>query len=296
LQDQVRPKELKQRRKEVIMIEILTDSCSDLSQELLDAHHIRQIPFVVTLGEETYLDGKTITTPQLFEKVSRSGQLPKTAAPSPADFVTLFNSAHEMVYIGISSQLSAGHQVASKVAESLPGKKVHVIDSHNLSTGIALSVLTACDLRDQGCNVQEIIAAVEQVKQRVHTTFVIDKLDYLYKGGRCSAMEHVVGSVLHIRPVIEVNAIEGTMDVKEKINGSRKKALSSMLVDFESHLPNVDLKRVFLTHTGCDEDALYLKEVLLDPAPIENVYITNAGCTIASHAGPDTIGILYILK
>lgn len=278
------------------MIEILTDSCSDLSQELLDSHHIRQIPFIVTLGEETFLDGKTITTPQLFEKVAKNGQLPKTAAPSPGDFAALFDSSDEMIYIGISSQLSAGHQVANKVAESLPEKKIYVVDSHNLSTGIGLLVLSACDLRNQGCTVEQIISGVEQVKPRIHTTFVIDTLDYLYKGGRCSAMERVVGSMLHIRPVIEVNAKTGTMDVKEKINGSRRKALKSMLVDFEGHLPNIDLKRVFLTHTGCDEDALYLKEELLKLAPIENVYITNAGCTIASHAGPDTIGILYILK
>lgn len=278
------------------MIEILTDSCSDLNQELLDAHRIRQIPFVVTLGEETYLDGETITTPQLFEKVAQSGLFPKTAAPSPADFITLFDSPNEMIYIGISSRLSAGHQVASKVAESLTDKKIHVIDSHNLSTGIALSVLTACDLRDKGCSAEEIITGVEEVKPHVHTTFIIDKLDYLYKGGRCSAMEHVVGSMLHIRPVIEVDAAKGTMDVKEKINGSRKKALNSMLIDFESHLPNVDLKRVFLTHTGCDEDALYLKKELLKLAPIENVYITHTSCTVATHAGPDTIGILYILK
>lgn len=278
------------------MIEILTDSCSDLSPELVKQYHIRQIPFVVTIGETSYLDGKTITTPQLFEKVAQTGLLPKTAAPSPASYLEFYDSPNEMVYIGISSQLSAGHEIASKVAESLPEKRIRTIDSHNLSTGIALSVLTACDLRDQGCTMEEIITGVEKVIPRVHTTFVIDKLDYLYKGGRCSAMEHVVGSILKIHPVIEVKTDTGIMDVKEKIGGARKKALQSMLDDFKSHLPGIDLKRVFLTHTGCDADAEYLKSELLNIAPIENVYITTAGCTVASHAGPDTIGILYILK
>jgi DegV family protein with EDD domain len=278
------------------MIEILTDSCSDLSAALLKQFHIRQIPFVVTIGEDSYLDGKTITTPGLFKKVEASGALPKTAAPSPADFATFFNTPNEIIYIGISSQLSAGHQVATKTAESLDPARIHVIDSHNLSTGIALSVLTACDLRDQGCTAQEIIDSVESFKERVYTTFVIDKLDYLYKGGRCSAMEHVVGSILNIHPVIAVDAQAGTMDVKEKISGSRKKALNSMLQDFENHLPDIDLKRVFVTHTGCDADADFIKSRLLDITPIEQVYITTAGCTIASHAGPDTIGILYALK
>ena len=278
------------------MIEILTDSCSDLSAELLEQFHIRQLPFVVTIGEDSYLDGKTITARQLFEKVEASGDLPKTAAPSLADFVTFFDTPNEVIYTGISSQLSAGHQVATKAAESLDPTRIHIIDSHNLSTGIALSVLTACDLRDQGCTVQEIIAGVEAFKARVYTTFIIDKLDYLYKGGRCSAMEHVVGSILNIHPVIAVNAQEGTMDVKEKISGSRKKALNSMLQDFKAHLPDIDLRRVFITHTGCDADADFIKSQLLDIAPIEHVYITTAGCTIASHAGPDTIGILYALK
>jgi len=278
------------------MIEILTDSCSDLSPELISQYHLRQIPFIVTLGETSYLDGKTINTHQLFEKVEESGCTPKTAAPSPAAFEEFFDSPHDIIYIGISSKMSAGHEIASRVAQAQQKRHIHAIDSHNLSTGIALSVLTACDLRDQGCSFDEIIAGVEAVIPRVYTTFIIDKLDYLYKGGRCTSMEHVMGSILKIHPVIEVKADEGSMNVKEKISGSRKKALQSMLVDFKNHLPNIDLKRVFVTHTGCDADAEYLKSELLNITPIENVSITTAGCTVASHAGPDTIGILYILK
>ncbi len=278
------------------MIEILTDSCSDLSPELVAQHHLRRIPFVVTFGEESFLDGKTIATHELFKKVTETNLLPKTAAPSPAAYLQFFDSPNEMIYIGISSQFSAGHEIASKVSEALPQKRIHIIDSHNLSTGIALSVLTACDLRDQGCTFEEIIAGVEKVIPHVHTSFVIDTLDYLYKGGRCSSMEHLMGSILKIRPIIEVKADTGTMNVKEKISGARKKALQSMLIDFKNNLPNIDLKRIFVTHTGCDADAEYLKQELLDIAPIENVYITTAGCTVATHAGPDTIGILYILK
>ena len=130
---------------------------------------------------------------------------------------------------------------------------------------------------------------------RVHTSFIIDTLDYLYMGGRCSAMENVVGSLLKIRPIIEVRP-DGTLGVKEKTRGTRKKALGSMLADFEAHLSQVDLHRVFVTHTGCDADAAFLKEELLKIAPIEEVCITQAGATVASHCGPDTIGILYLEK
>lgn len=277
------------------MIEILTDSCSDLSPELLKSFKLRKIPFIVTIGEETFLDGETITTPSLFSKVGETGLLPKTAAPSMQTFMDFFKSENEIVYIGISNNLSAGHQIATSAAAGHSGNRVHTVDSRNLSTGIALSVLTACDLRDQGCSVEEIIAGVEDARSRVHTSFVIDTLDYLYKGGRCSALELLMGSLLKIRPVIEVHTEDGTMGVKEKIGGSRKKALNSMVDDFKGHLPGIDLKRVFITHTGCDADAEYLKAELLKLAPVENVYITTAGSTIASHCGPNTIGILYLL-
>lgn len=277
------------------MIEIFADSCSDLSPELIDHFHIHIIPLYVYENGVNYLDGKTITTPQLFELVKESGVLPKTSAPSEGDFLTNFAQADEAIFIGISSKLSASIQNAINASNSLKNKKILVIDSLTLSSGIGLLVLKAAELRDAGKSLEEIGEEIKNSVPKLNVSFVIDTLDYMYMGGRCSSMEHLVGSLLKIRPVIEVRP-DGTLGVKTKIGGSRKKALNSMLDDFKSKLPNIDLHRVFVTHTYCDEDAEYLKSELLKLAPIEEVCITYAGSTIASHCGPNTIGILFFGK
>ncbi|MPN04212.1 hypothetical protein SDC9_151448 [bioreactor metagenome] len=139
------------------------------------------------------------------------------------------------------------------------------------------------------------MSALNSTIDKVNTSFVIDTLDYLHMGGRCTAMELIIGSMLKIRPVIEVKK-DGSLGVKEKISGTRKKALDSMILDFKSKLPGIDLHRVFVTHAYCQKDAEYLKSELLKLAPIEEVCFTTAGATISSHCGPDCIGILFIQK
>ncbi len=276
------------------MVTILTDSCADLSQQLLDAHHLRSLPLHVLVGSEDHLDGQ-LSLDALFESVEQTGELPKTAAPSVQEFITFFDSAEPKVYIGLSSQLSAT-MANAKLAEEQRGKDdLYLIDSLNLSTGIGLLALKAADLRDAGMDAEAIAAEITATRPKVRTAFVIDTMDYLYKGGRCTGLQAIVGSMLKIRPVIYVRE-DGSLGVLDKIRGGRKKALDSLLAGFEADLPDIDLKRVFLTHTGCDADAEYLKNGLNALAEIENVHITMAGATIASHCGPDTIGVLYIKK
>jgi DegV family protein with EDD domain len=149
-------------------------------------------------------------------------------------------------------------------------------------------------MRDEGLAPEEIVRSMESQASRVRTAFVIDTLDYLYMGGRCSAMQHLFGSLLKIRPVIALE--NGALIVREKIRGSRKKALDSMLVDFDAHLSKVDLHRVFITHTGCQEDVDYLAEELHKRARIDELCVSVAGSTIGSHCGPNTIGILYVVN
>jgi DegV family protein with EDD domain len=276
-------------------MEIFTDSCADLSPELIKRFKIHVVPLGVILGENTYSDGVDISPQQLFDQVKVVGKLPTTSAPSQGAFMQAFSPFDSAIYIGISSKLSASHQNALVAANNLPGKDIRVVDSLNLSTGIGLLVLKAAELRDEGKTIDDIEKTIQNLTARVNTSFVIDTLDYLFMGGRCTSMEHLMGSLLKIRPVIEVLP-DGTMDVKEKISGSRKKALDSMLVDFKRKLPNIDLDRVFITHPNSDEDALYLKEELLKLAPIKEVCITHAGSTISSHCGPNCIGILFMSK
>jgi DegV family protein with EDD domain len=277
------------------MIHILADSCSDLSPELIDQFRIEQIPLNVFINNQSYLDNVNITRHQLFAYVDETGVLPKTSAPTVESMERFLDRDGEVIFIPISSSLSATYQTAVLAKNNLPNRTIYVVDSKNLSTGIAHLVIKAIELRDSGLSADEIIKEIEGLIPCIHTSFVIDTLDYLYMGGRCSAMQHVFGSLLKIRPVIEVRP-DGTLGMRQKIGGSRKKALQALVDDFQENASTIDPHRVFITSTGCDEDADFLKQELLKILPIENLDVTYAGATVSSHCGPNTIGILYITR
>jgi DegV family protein with EDD domain len=276
------------------MINIKTDSCADLGQALLNAHGIDSIPLHVLVKGEDHFDDD-LTLEFLFASVDETGELPKTAAPSILEFSEFFSSPEPAVDVGLSSQLSATMANAKLALEQLGRDDIYLVDSLNLSTGIGLLALKAADLRDAGLSAAEIAASVTEARSKVRTAFVIDTMDYLYKGGRCTALQAIFGSMLKIRPVINVRP-DGTLGVLDKIRGTRKKALDSLLEGFKADLPEVDLTRVFVTHSGCPEDADYLAGELNKLAEIKDVLITTAGSTIGSHCGPNTIGILYLRK
>ena len=277
------------------MVHILTDSCADLSPELIARYKIDLIRLQVFIDNHTYSDGLDITTLQLFNLVEKTHQLPKTSAPSIGDFTRFFDRTGEIIYIGIGSKLSATVSNAMLARDSLGRNSIHVIDSNNLSTGIGLLVLAAAEMRDTGCSADEIEARVTRLLPKIRTSFVVDTLDYIYMSGRCSAITHFAGSLLKIRPVIEVHS-DGVLAVHDKIRGTRKRALDALLADFQAHLQELDPHRVFVTHTGCDADAEYLAAAIRELAPVEELNITTAGSTVSSHCGPDTIGILYLVK
>jgi DegV family protein with EDD domain len=276
------------------MLNILTDSCADLSQQLLSAHQVEAIPLHVLINGKDYLDNQ-LTLNDLFSSVDHTGELPKTAAPSVNEFIEYFKRDVPTIYVGLSSQLSATMQNAELASKYLESDQLFIIDSLNLSTGIGLLALKAADLREKGYSPKEIVTTIKSLRCKVKTAFVIDTMDYLYKGGRCTALQAIFGSMLKIRPIIHVRE-DGTLGVLDKVRGGRTKALDTLLRNFENDLPNVDLTRVFITHTGCDEDAAYLAENIEKLAPVKKVLKTLAGSTIASHCGPNTIGILYISK
>jgi DegV family protein with EDD domain len=170
---------------------------------------------------------------------------------------------------------------------------VRVIDSLNLSTGIGLLALKAAELRTRGISSGDIETSVNAARQKVRTSFVVETMEYLYKGGRCNALQAIVGSTLKIRPIIEVRK-DGTMGVKGKARGTRQKALELLLADFETDLPRLDPDRIFVTHSGCDQDAEFLVEEIKRLCSPNEIRITSAGIVISSHCGPGTIGILYL--
>jgi DegV family protein with EDD domain len=279
-------------------IKIFADSTCDLPREWLRDYDIGIIPLYVTFGDQNYRDGIDITTPELYSKVDEIGSLPKTAAPSPADFIQAFaphiEEGKDIIYISLSSELSSTYQNAVIAAGEFPEGKVTVIDSLNLSTGIGLQVMKAVKAAEQGKSPKEIAELIERIKPLVETEFVIDSLDYLYKGGRCSGMQNLVGSLLKIRPVIKV--IDGKMTPAYKVRGKREKALEQMLNNAVDKRDQMDNDLIFVTHSLAEEDARELKRILEEKTGAREVALSDAGCVISSHCGAKTIGILYVKK
>ena len=174
-------------------------------------------------------------------------------------------------------------------------ERIHIVDSLNLSSGLGLLTLLAADLRDRGLSVEEIETAVREARLRVRMSFVIDTMKYLYMGGRCTALQSFFGGLLKIRPIIYAQP-DGTLGVKEKVRGSRKRALESLLQDFEAHLSALDPARVFVTHSAAEEDAAFLADELAQRADFDEIFVTEAGAVVSSHCGPGTIGILYMIR
>lgn len=277
------------------MVYILTDSTADLSEELIKRYNIHVLPLTVIIGNKDYRDGIDIHTQGLFAMVNQLGVLPKTAAPSISDFLEYFNASNEVVYIGISSKLSACFSNAVLASQEVNNPSIHLVDSLNLSTGVGMLAIKAAEMCAEGCSVEEITAKMNSLIPKVRTSFVIDKFDYLYMGGRCTAIQSIVGSLLQIHPVIEVKQ-DGSLGIKDKVRGSRKKALDAMFLDFQKNLPEIDLHRIFITHTLCFEDAAYLEAKIRSVCSPDEICITVAGSVVASHCGPNTIGILYLIK
>ncbi len=274
---------------------ILTDSTSDLGMDIESIHAIEVIPLHVTIGDEVFLDRVEIDQEKLFHLVEKVGSLPKTAAPSIGEFEHFFARQEDILFIGISSKLSATMPNALLAVQEKKGGNIRLLDSLNLSTGIGLLVLRAAELCAAGKSLEEIYKEVSSCVPRVRTSFLIDTMDYLYKGGRCSALQAIAGSVLKIHPIIEVRH-DGTLGVKSKARGSRQKGLQLLLEDFLSHKEEIDLRRVFITHTAAEQDAQFLRGEIMRQAAPEEVLITRAGSVIASHCGPGTIGMIYLLK
>ncbi len=279
---------------------LTSDSACDLSPELIKEHDIRIIPLHVNFEDVEYDDGVNIDLTKMFAKVETSGKLPKTSAVSPQEFVQFFSKIRKeepdahIIYTGIGSALSSTFQSAHIAKDILDDDKIHLIDSKNLSTGIGLVLLKASIYRSLGWGIEKIIRKLNLLIPKVKVQFVIKTLDYLRKGGRCKTITFIIGTLLKIRPMIAVR--EGKLVVGRKVIGTMKKACLDMMKLFERDIDKIDPEFVFITHCSGEESVPVLKAEVEKHGTVENLYVTEAGCTIGSHCGPGCIGILYILK
>ena len=278
-------------------IKITSDSTCDLSREQIAKYGIHVMPLAVAMGENNYRDGVDITPEQIYAHVAKGGDLPKTAANNIAEYAEVFGKyAAEydaVIHLNISSDFSSCHQNACVAAEDF--ENVYVVDSRNLSTGHGLLVIRAYELAEEGKSGAEIAETLRGMADRVDASFILNQLEYLKKGGRCSALTVLGANMLKLKPCIEVK--DGKMGVGKKYRGNFEKCLKEYIVDRLSGRDDLELDRVFVTHSGISKELVDLAvNTVRELQPFKEICITQAGCTVSSHCGPDTIGVLYIHK
>ena len=276
-------------------IKITVDSTIDLSKELMEKYAVDTVPLYINMGDESFQDGVTVTPSDIYAYVAKTGTLPKTAAPSVGDYLEFFSKlkedCDEIIHFNISSEFSSAHQNALVAAQEIGG--VYPIDSRNLSTGTGLLVLEACEMAQNGMDADEITLEIDRLIPKVEASFIINRLDYLAKGGRCSSLVAMGANVLHLRPMILVK--DGKMEVGKKYRGSFDDCMVKYIKDKIGGRDDLRLKRIFITHTACPADTLALAEkTVRECQNFGEILDTDASCTISNHCGESTLGVLFI--
>ena len=280
-------------------IRITADSTCDLSESLLQKYEISILPLNIVLDMKSYSDGEEISPDEIYAWSEKMHKTPKTAAVAydrALEMAAAFQkNGDEMIFFGISESMSTTCNVMRMVKEELNYTGMYIIDSQNLSTGIGLQVLRAAELAGQGLAAQEIVTQIEQERGRVRASFVVERLDYLAMGGRCSSVVALFGGKLKLKPRIEVT--DGKMEAGKKYRGNQDKVILKYVQDMEMQLRQADPHRVFITHSGCEEAVIRsVEEYLKDLRHFEEILITRAGGVISSHCGPGTLGVLFYEK
>ncbi len=278
-------------------IKILSDSTCDLSQALVSKYDIGIIPLLVMKGDQEYLDGVTITPKEIFEHVAAGGSLCTTAALSMGVYQETFQKYagdyDGVLHINIGSAFSSSYQNACLAAGEFDN--VRVVDSQNLSTGQGLVVLKACELAQTVASLDELKEKLDAYTAKVEASFVVDKLDYLAKGGRCSSATALGANLLNLKPCIDVK--DGKMGVGKKYRGNYTKCLQNYIKDRLEGREDIDWGTLFVTWTQVsDECHDAVMEAVREHSHFETIYETTAGCTVSCHCGPGTLGILFVRK
>lgn len=280
-------------------VRIVADSTCDLNEKLAKEYDVTIIPLCVILGDDSFYDGEEITPEKMYEWADANKTTPKTAAvtmeKSQEILKPMMDAGDDIIFFGISEQMSTTCQVIRIVADENEYKRLFVIDSMNLSTGIGLQVLRACRLRDEGLGAEEIVERINAARDKVRASFIVDTLTYLARGGRCSSVTALLGNALHLHPEIVVE--NGAMRVDRKYRGKLSGVLLKYAKDREEEILTADENCIFITHSGLPEETVNaVRDYLVNLGYFKEVYITRAGGVISSHCGPGTLGVLYYVK
>lgn len=274
---------------------ITADSTCDLSPELLERFQIKTIPLAIQLGDDSFLDGQGFTPELMYKRYRQDGTLPKTAACSIQQFIDFFSQftqmGFEVVHLDISSDLSCSYANARLAAQELEG--VYPVDSRMLSTGVGLLAIEGAECRDRGMGAAEIAGHLDALTDKVDTSFVLDTLEFMWKGGRCSAVASLGANLLKLKPALEMK--EGKLGVYKKYRGSIT-AVYQQYIKERLAGKRIRPGHVFITESGeIDRETITALEALVrELIPVKEIHHTTAGCTVSSHCGPKTLGVLFI--
>lgn len=278
-------------------IKITTESSCDLTKELVEQYEICVIPLEIQVGNELKLDGLEVTPENLYDHVEKGGEIPATSAVNPARYAELFSKYSKryeaVIHISIGSGFSSCYQNACAAAAEFPN--VFVVDSCSLSSGQGQMVIEAALLARTSATPQEIVARLTALAPRIRISFVLGRLDYMKKGGRCSAVAALGANLLKLKPAIAVNC--GKMGVVKKYRGAMEKCVAEYIKDQLKDREDLVGNRIFVTHSGVDQSLVdQARTEIAKYATFQEVMVARAGCTVSSHCGPGTIGIIFIVK
>lgn len=277
------------------------DSACDIGPILQERFDVRLFQFHIIIGDKTYRDGIDIQPEDIYRIWREQGILPKTAAITPAEYIKHFSDwvrqGYEVVHLNLGTGLTSTHQNATIAAHELGN--VYPIDAASLSSGFGLLVVKAGELIEQGLSGFEVKEAIDEMHEKTHASFVLDTLEFMKAGGRCSAVTAFGANLLKLKPGIRVdNQKGGSMGVGKKYRGAMEKVLVEYVRDeLADKKDSLDLSRVFITHSGSpDSDVELVKAEISKYANFEELYVTRASCSISAHCGPRTLGVLYMTK
>ena len=279
------------------MIKITTDSTCDLPRYILEQHDIAVTPLGVIKAGKLYHDGVDIRTSDIVAHVDAGGEITTTNAVNVADYQDLFHALMErfdaVIHINIGMGFSCCYQNAKLAAEDIPG--VYVVDSANLTVGHGLLVMAAAEAAEAGKSATEIVAMLEEMIPRIETSFVLDRLDYMKKGGRCSTATALRATLLKLHPCLEV--VDGKLPVMKKYRGSIEKVVADYVHERLKGRTDLDTSRMFLVDT-CEDDHLasIARNILTADGRFGEILEAKAGCTIFCHCGPGTLGLVFLRK
>ena len=278
-------------------IKIISDSTCDLPNHLVEKHNITIAPLTIIKDGESFKDNITITPAEIFAHVANGGSLCSTAAGNMGDYQDLFaqyaSQYDGILHISLGSGFSSSYQNACLAAEEFDNVKV--VDSQNLSTGQALVVLYACKQAQTCESLEQLREDVQAYTERVEASFLLDRLEYMVKGGRCSAAAALGANLLNLKPCIEVRG--GKMGVVKKYRGNYAKCLENYVKDRLGGREDIEKDFLFLTHTPVSEECLEtVRNAIAQHSNFDTVEENEAGCTVSCHCGPGTLGVLFVRK